>query len=409
MHPKDLSILDFQYPLPTERIARFPMPERDGSKLLVHKAGSGNFRSTHYRNIIQEIPQGSLLIFNNTKVVEARLFFRKPSGGLIEVFCLEPHEQYPDITSAMLQKGSVLWKCLIGGAKKWKDGPLSLVFQHQGKEMELVALKKEQRNDHFVIEFSWPQELAFADVLHAAGKLPLPPYMERDAAADDHIRYQTIYAQHDGSVAAPTAGLHFTDQLLKQMDTAGIERGFVTLHVGAGTFKPVKAATMEAHDMHAEFMEVSIGTIEQLLQFLPNGIIPVGTTSLRTIESLYWLGKKVLDNPSLSPTELQVAQWDPYETQAGEMPSAMDALQGLMAWMHAQQLERLLCKTQIIIAPGYTCRIITGLITNFHQPQSTLLLLVAALIGDRWKDMYQYALDNDYRFLSYGDGCLLWL
>jgi S-adenosylmethionine:tRNA ribosyltransferase-isomerase len=407
MHPRDISIVDFQYPLPADRIARYPLAERDSSKLLVHHAGSGSYRSSTYRQLSHELPKGTLLVFNNTKVVEARLYFRKPTGGMIEIFCLEPHDQYADITTAMLQKQQVWWKCLVGGAKKWKEGPLDLSFTWEGKQVLLQAEKISQENDHFIISFRWEEDLAFADVLHAAGQLPIPPYLERETEEDDHERYQTVFAQHDGSVAAPTAGLHFTDRLLLELQEAGIEKGFVTLHVGAGTFKPVKAATMAEHDMHAEFIDVPVSAIQQIKEALEQGVVPVGTTSLRTVESLYWLGKKIMLHPSFSRQDLFVAQWDPYE-QENENPPADTALTALINWLQAQGFDRLLCKTQIIIAPGYRFRIAKGLITNFHQPQSTLLLLVAAMIGKEWRALYQHALDNDYRFLSYGDGCLLW-
>lgn len=406
MHPKDLSILDYTYELPDARIAKFPLEERDQSKLLVYE--SGVISETVYASLAGFLPADSLLIFNNTKVVEARLLFQKNTGSTIEIFCLEPHESYPDITTAMLQKGKVWWKCLVGGAKKWKEVLLRKDFEAVGETITLTAQKTEQRHDHYIIELSWNNEsLSFAEVLHFAGALPLPPYLNRAVEENDKDRYQTIYAKHDGSVAAPTAGLHFTRSLLSSLEQKKIQHEFVTLHVGAGTFKPVKSATMEEHDMHAEFIDVPIHVIEYLLQQLPRTVIAVGTTSLRTLESLYWLGVKVKSDPSVTPASLFLTQWEPYHLATKEV-YPQEALQSLLMWMHSHQLDRLLSKTQIIIAPGYKLKIAKALITNFHQPQSTLLLLVAAITGKDWKRIYDYAMDHEFRFLSYGDGCLLW-
>ena len=403
IHPKHLSINDFNYHLPDEKIAKHPLAKRDESKLLVFK--SGKISESQYKQLDEYLPAESLLIFNNTKVVEARLIFTKPTGGQIEIFCLEPHEQYPDITTAMLQKSKVWWKCLVGGAKKWKNVS---IIKRIGDDLTIEAKKIEQLPDCFIIELSWNNDtITFAEILHFAGLIPLPPYLNREAEETDKNTYQTIYAKHDGSVAAPTAGLHFTEELFEKLAAKNIQRDFVTLHVGAGTFKPVKAATMDAHEMHTEFIDVSIELIEKLLQQHPKSIIAVGTTSLRTIESLYWLGVKVnnqksIVNESAVPT---VSQWDAYDLPQNIL--LKDALEALMHWMKAQRLQRLITKTQIIIAPGYQLKVAQGLVTNFHQPQSTLLLLIASIVGDNWKMMYDYALKNDYRFLSYGDGCLL--
>ncbi len=403
IHPKHLSINDFNYHLPDEKIAKHPLAKRDESKLLVFK--SGKISESQYKQLDEYLPAESLLIFNNTKVVEARLIFTKPTGGQIEIFCLEPHEQYPDITTAMLQKSKVWWKCLVGGAKKWKDVS---IIKRIGDDLTIEAKKIEQLPDCFIIELSWNNDtITFAEILHFAGLIPLPPYLNREAEETDKNTYQTIYAKHDGSVAAPTAGLHFTEALFGKLAAKNIHCDFVTLHVGAGTFKPVKAATMDAHEMHTEFIDVSIELIEKLLQQHPKSIIAVGTTSLRTIESLYWLGVKVnnqksIVNESAVPT---VSQWDAYDLPQNIL--LKDALEALMHWMKAQRLQRLITKTQIIIAPGYQLKVAQGLVTNFHQPQSTLLLLIASIVGDNWKMMYDYALKNDYRFLSYGDGCLL--
>lgn len=406
MHPKDLSILDFTYELPDEKIARYPVAERDLSKLLIYQ--DHQISTAIYRALPTILPSNTLLVFNNTKVVEARLYFQKPTGGNIEIFCLEPDDRYADITSAMLQKKMVYWKCLVGGAKKWKEGLLSLSYTHNEREQILHAEKIAQQEDYYIIAFHWQDaDTSFADILHAAGNLPLPPYMDREAEITDHERYQTVYAKHDGSVAAPTAGLHFTDQLLDSLSAKQIKLAFVTLHVGAGTFKPVKALTMQAHDMHAEFIDVHIDTVEQIRANLTGNIIPVGTTSLRTLESLYWLGLKIIQDASIAMVDLKVEQWDPYETNE-QLPSANDALMALIDWLKQHNMQRLITKTRIIIAPGYPFKIIKGLITNFHQPQSTLLLLVAAITGEDWKLIYDHALNNEFRFLSYGDGCLLW-
>jgi S-adenosylmethionine:tRNA ribosyltransferase-isomerase len=406
MHPKNISIKDYYYSLPEEKIAKYPLPERDASKLLIYTDRS--ITEDIYKNIADHIPQHSLLIFNNTKVVEARLLFQKPTGGIIEIFCLEPHEQYPDITTAMLQQGTVLWKCLVGGASKWKRGQVleKKIAANSGDGI-LRATYLEKRTGYFIIELSWtPEHLSFSEILHHAGAIPLPPYIKREAEAKDTERYQTIFAHHDGSVAAPTAGLHFTDTVFKNLSLKNIKTRFVTLHVGAGTFKPVKTETMEEHEMHAEFIDVSIDTIESLLAHLTHPVIAVGTTSLRTIESLYWLGVKYAMGSRQEA--VGITQWEAYDPSEQIMP-AEDALKSLIRWMKENNTERLITKTQILIAPGYSFRIAKGLITNFHQPNSTLLLLVAALIGDDWRKVYDYALQNDFRFLSYGDGNLLWM
>ena len=405
MHPKDLSIKDFTYILPDEKIARHPLEKRDESRLLIYQQGT--IKEDRYKYLAEHIAEKSLLVFNNTKVVEARLIFRKATGTPIELFCLEPAEHYADITTAMLAKGQVEWKCLVGGAKKWKEETLIKAIRTANKELVLTAIKKEKRNDHFLIEFSWnDHSLSFAEVLHLAGSIPLPPYLKRDADEADTERYQTIYARHEGSVAAPTAGLHFTKRIFKALADKHIDTGFITLHVGAGTFKPVKATTMQEHDMHAEFIEVSKELITNITGNLSAGIVAVGTTSVRTIESLYWLGVKTMLQPGIKSKDLHLTQWEAYELPAAAI-SAADALQSLLHWMEAADLEQLFTKTQIIMAPGYTLKIADALVTNFHQPQSTLLLLVASIIGDDWQKVYRYALENNFRFLSYGDGCLI--
>ena len=407
MHPKHLSIKDFTYHLPEEKIAFHPLADRDSSKLLVYQ--NGNIQESIYQKIAEYIPADSLLVFNNTKVVAARLLFQKPSGGVIEIFCLEPHEHYADITTAMLQPKNVLWKCLIGGASKWKRGQI-LEKRIDLTNTILQCRFIERKTDCFIVELSWDSSVSFAEILHQAGAIPLPPYIKRDVDETDAERYQTVYAKHNGSVAAPTAGLHFTPEIFSRLKEKNIQTDFVTLHVGAGTFKPVNAETMENHEMHAEYIDVTIEFIENLILNLNNTIVAVGTTSLRTIESLYWMGVKQSPVSNLQSAvgnpELCVSQWEPYENDDNTI-SAADALNALLKWMKKNKLNRLVGKTQILIAPGYKPKIANALITNFHQPQSTLLLLVSALIGEGWKSVYEFALENNYRFLSYGDGNLL--
>jgi len=407
MHPKDLSISGFTYDLPAEKIAKYPLEERDDSKLLVFE--KGEITQSVYQNLDEFLPADTLLIFNNTKVVEARLLFEKPTGGVIEVFCLEPDSQYTDIGLAMMKKEKVRWKCLIGGASKWKHGTaLKKTLRTNEGEIFLEATIVKRLPDCFIVELTWqPAELSFAEMLHFAGLIPLPPYLQRNAEEDDKNRYQTIYARHDGSVAAPTAGLHFTETVFNKLAAKNIHREFVTLHVGAGTFKPVKSEKMNEHEMHGEFMEVSADAVQNIINYLDKAIVAVGTTSIRTIESLYWMGVKLMTQPGAAIDEISISQWDPYEIDY-EGISVKEALESLHTWMVKNQLTRLLAKTQILIAPGYNLKVAKGIITNFHQPQSTLLLLIAAVIGDEWRNIYNYALDNDFRFLSYGDGCLLW-
>ncbi len=406
MHPRFISIDDYIYFLPEEKIAKHPLPERDASKLLVYR--NGGITTSVYRSIHDYLPADSLLIFNNTKVVEARILFQKPSGGVIEIFCLEPHEQYPDIATGLLQPGKVWWKCLIGGAGKWKPGQvLQKTIASGTAPIILTASYIEKQSDCFVIELAWtPAHLSFSELLHVAGLVPLPPYIKRNVEIADTERYQTIYAGQDGSVAAPTAGLHFTATVFEKLKEKNIQPCFVTLHVGAGTFKPVKSNTMQDHEMHAEFIEVSKATITQLLPSAGN-IYAVGTTSVRTLESIYWMGVKTIRTPSLQRENLFIDQWEVYETLQQHAVAPKQAIESLLNWMERNQLARLLSKTQILIAPGYSFKMVKGLVTNFHQPQSTLLLLVAALIGEDWKKIYDYALMNNFRFLSYGDGCLL--
>jgi len=406
--PRHISIKDYSYFLPEEKIAKYPLDKRDNSKLLIYK--QKNIAEDIYSNISDHIPLRSLLVFNDTKVIEARILFKKDTGGKIEIFCLAPHEKYTDIRTAMLQKKKVLWECLIGGASKWKHGQiLEKKIRLKENEILLHATYVEKRSDCFIIEFSWhPENITTAEILHLAGAIPLPPYIKREVEESDVERYQTVYAHYPGSVAAPTAGLHFTEDVFKKLEEKNVQKSFITLHVGAGTFKPVKTGILEQHEMHAEFIDVSKQTIECILKNLDNNIIAVGTTSLRTIESLYWLGVKIKLDAFFQPDILSLSQWEVYRLAQYDIP-VKEALELLLARMKEKKIERLISKTQILIAPGYKVKIVKALITNFHQPQSTLLLLVAAFIGDDWKRVYEYALKNDFRFLSYGDGSLLWM
>lgn len=404
MHPKYLSIHDYTYLLPADRIAKYPLAERDLSKLLIYK--NNIIEEDIYRNIASHIPNGACMVFNNTRVIAARLLFQKSTGGVIEIFCLEPSHEYADITTAMLQKQKVVWHCMVGGASKWKHGQvLEKKIQTDSSEIILQAKYIKKNETGFDIELSWsPNQLTFAEVLHHTGAIPLPPYIKREAETTDAERYQTVYAEHEGSVAAPTAGLHFTEAILQQLTEKNITTSYVTLHVGAGTFKPVKSDTMQEHDMHAEFIDVSKKTIEELLTNAGKTIIAVGTTSLRTIESLYWLGVKLITENKIA--DLQ--QWEAYELEQKNIP-VKESLQVLLEWMKNNHTERVMAKTSLLVAPSYRPKLVKALVTNFHQPESTLLLLVAALIGNDWRNVYDYAFKNNFRFLSYGDGSLLWV
>ena len=348
------------------------------------------------------------MVFNQTKVVHARLLFTKPSGGVIEVFCLAPHSRYTDIQTAMLQKSKVEWECLVGGASKWKHGMvLQLHHDAPAPAFTLSARITDRSPGAYILSLEWDNDqLTFAEILHYAGKVPLPPYLHRNAEASDEERYQTMFAKDEGSVAAPTAGLHFTNEVMQSLADKGIASSFVTLHVGAGTFKPVKSETMQEHEMHAEWIEVSTDTILKLKEHISGTIVAVGTTSLRTLESLYWIGNKLASGKQIDFRGIAVDQWEPYEESPNCTPE--EAMIAILNYLGDQKLAKIVTRTQILIAPGYTFKIVSGLVTNFHQPQSTLLLLVAALIGEDWRKVYDYAMDHDYRFLSYGDGSLLW-
>jgi S-adenosylmethionine:tRNA ribosyltransferase-isomerase len=395
---RNIKISDFSYHLPEERVAKYPLAERDSSKLLVWD--NGKISSDTFINLPIYLPGDTMLIFNNTRVIHARLFFSKNTGSRIEIFCLEPI-QPSDYQLSFQQKENVIWKCMLGNAKKWKEGDLSRVIQIKETEVELKAVRLLQENNTFLIGFSWDKHFTFAEVIEAAGVLPIPPYLNRDSEPADELRYQTVFARHDGSVAAPTAGLHFTDKVLKTLAKNHITLREITLHVGAGTFQPVKSDMISGHSMHYEKVIVLKSLIQELLLH-HRKIIAVGTTSVRSLESLYWLGIKLKEMSSTA--DLRVEQWEPYESNA--FLTIEESLQNIITYLDNHHLEQLCFSTQLIILPGYNFKLVKGIITNFHQPQSTLLLLISAFLGEKWKEVYDYALENDFRFLSYGDSNL---
>jgi S-adenosylmethionine:tRNA ribosyltransferase-isomerase len=398
---RSIDIRDYDYDLPAERIAQYPLNERDGSKLLVHK--NNCISEDKFFNIENHLPAGSLLVFNNTRVIRARLLFQKDSGALIEILCLEPLLP-SDYSRSFGSVGEVQWSCIVGNLKKWKRGILKTTFEYEGKNHILNAERIAPDGDAWRIRFSWEsREISFADVIEKTGHIPLPPYINRTDEKSDSERYQTVYSKIKGSVAAPTAGLHFTERVISKIRTAGIETAELTLHVGAGTFQPVKAGSVLEHKMHTEHFSVEKKVIELLIK-KKNKIIPVGTTSVRTLESLYWLGVKLLNNTSATVDQLSLGQWEPYRMQ--EDVSVDESMKALLRYIEERQLEILNASTGIMIIPGYRFRMTSGMVTNFHQPGSTLLLLISAWT-DKWKDLYKYALDNRFRFLSYGDGSLL--
>ena len=410
MNPRHIHISDYNYPLPDERIAKFPLAQRDHSKLLVFE--NGDISEDIFYNITGHLPKGALMVFNNTKVIQARMHFRKETGALIEVFLLEPAE--PADYELMFQtNGKCAWHCLVGNLKKWKEGQLSRSFDVNGKTVTLsVERLHEERTSHWV-EFRWDNpDVSFAEILDAAGELPIPPYLNRDTQESDKTTYQTVYSKIKGSVAAPTAGLHFTDKVLADIDAHGIDREELTLHVGAGTFKPVKSEEIEGHEMHTEYICVNKKTIDKLIAH-GGKAIAVGTTSVRTLESLYYMGVKLHDNPNLTEEQLHVGQWEPYDyaerlAAEGTAPlDTIDALREISDYLDRNSRKALHSSTQIIIAPGFEYHIVDILVTNFHQPQSTLLLLVSAFVRGEWRRIYDYALAHDFRFLSYGDSCLI--
>jgi len=403
MDTKQIRISEYNYQLPDERIAKFPIAERDHSKLLVYE--HGQISDDVFYHLPKYLPKNSLMVFNNTKVIQARLHFRKETGALIEIFLLEPI--VPADYEQMFQTvGSCSWSCLVGNLKKWKEGELTRQIEVNGQSFTLRASRRGEHGTGHQIDFEWnAQTVSFSEILEAVGELPIPPYLNRKTQESDKTTYQTVYSKIKGSVAAPTAGLHFTEKVLHEIDACGIDREELTLHVGAGTFKPVKSECIEGHEMHSEYISVRRQTLEKLLQHDASAIA-VGTTSVRTLESLYYIGLKLESSPDLSEDELHVSQWEPYEQKGASIP-ATQAIRNIVEYLDRHQRSVLNTSTQIIIAPGYEYKIVKVLITNFHQPQSTLLLLVSAFLKGDWRRVYDYALSNDFRFLSYGDSSLL--
>lgn len=404
--PKHIHIADYNYDLPDERIAKYPKAVRDESKLLLYRGGQ--ISEDVFYNLPNYLPKGELLVFNNTKVIQARLHFHKSTGALIEVFCLEPHTPH-DYQVNFAATRRVAWTCLIGNLKKWKEGKLERTINVGGKEVLLTAERVGVSGTGYEVVFDWGDDtVAFSEVLEAIGELPIPPYLNRETEASDLKTYQTVYSKVKGSVAAPTAGLHFTERVLAALDNNGIERNEITLHVGAGTFKPVKSEEIGGHPMHSEWIAVKRESIERLLAH-GGHCVAVGTTSVRTLESLYYIGVMLHRNPDAHQDDLHVPQWMPYEYAASpELKlTTVEALRAIVDWLDRNKLPVLHTSTQIIIAPGYEYHVVKAMVTNFHQPKSTLLLLVSALIGDNWHRVYDYALSHDFRFLSYGDSSLL--
>ena len=404
METKNIHITDYNYELPDERIAKFPLKERDHSKLLIYR--HGEVSEDVFYHLPALLPQGALMVFNNTKVIQARMHFRKDTGALIEVFLLEPFAP-ADYEQMFQTTGHCSWLCIVGNMKKWKSGVLSRTFDVKGTPLTLSVERKGEKGTSQMIDFTWDADnISFAEILDAVGELPIPPYLNRKTEESDKTTYQTVYSKIKGSVAAPTAGLHFTPKVLADLDASGIDREEVTLHVGAGTFKPVKSNTIGEHEMHTEYICVHRQTLEKLLKHGASAIA-VGTTSVRTLESLYYIGLKLHANPSLDEAELHVMQWEPYNVKKDAEISAAEALQCVLDFLDRNGLTTLHSSTQIIIAPGYEYKIVKMLVTNFHQPQSTLLLLVSAFLHGDCTKVYNYALAHDFRFLSYGDSSLL--
>ncbi|MBR0167007.1 MAG: S-adenosylmethionine:tRNA ribosyltransferase-isomerase [Prevotella sp.] len=401
--PRHIRICEYNYPLPDERIAKFPVEKRDHSKLLIYN--KGEVGEDVFCHLPKYLPAGALMVFNNTKVIQARMHFRKSTGALIEVFLLEPAD--PTDYELMFQTTDrCSWYCLVGNLKKWKDGSLTRECIVNNTPCIIKATRGPVHGTSHRIDFEWTGNFSFAEIIDAMGELPIPPYLNRETQESDKTTYQTVYSKIKGSVAAPTAGLHFTPEVLATLDAHGIEREELTLHVGAGTFKPVKSEEIEGHEMHTEFISVRRETIQKLIDH-KGCAIAVGTTSVRTLESLYYMGMKVMHHPNLTEAQLHVAQWEPYEEAKSEEVKSEEALRALAGWMDMHHLEVLHSSTQIIIAPGYDYKIVKMLVTNFHQPQSTLLLLVSAFVKGNWRVIYDYALAHDFRFLSYGDSSLL--
>ncbi len=419
MDTRHIRIDDYNYDLPDDRIAKFPLEERDHSKLLIDNKGV--LSDDVFYNLPRYLPKGALMVFNNTRVIQARMHFHKETGALIEVFLMEPTEP-ADYEQMFQSTVKCSWLCMIGNLKKWKEGTLKRDFQIKGQNLTLCATMDRSKaaeksgGTNYWIDFEWDNpQVNFADILDAIGELPIPPYLNRETEESDKVTYQTVYSKIKGSVAAPTAGLHFIDKILADLDAHGIIRDEVTLHVGAGTFKPVKTEEIEGHKMHSEYIVVHRHTFEHLLEHDCNAIA-VGTTSVRTLESLYYIGVKILKNPNATEGELHVEQWEPYDLPHdedglvifnGKAVSVRESVQAILDYLNRDNLDALHTSTQIIIAPGYIYKIVRMLVTNFHQPKSTLLLLVSAFLKGDWRKVYDYALSHDFRFLSYGDANLL--
>jgi S-adenosylmethionine:tRNA ribosyltransferase-isomerase len=397
-----INIEDYNYNLPDERIAQYPVKERDSSKLLVFRGG--RISKDKFRNIHKYLPEDTLLVFNNTRVIRARLLFRKETGATIEILCLEPLVPF-EYAQSFSSLSPVEWKCIVGNLKKWKSGTLTSVFDFKGKQFKLYAEKIKPEGEAWRIRFSWSaKDLSFGEVTDATGHIPLPPYVKREDENEDNVWYQTVYSRIKGSVGAPTAGLHFSKEVLDNINNKGISSVELTLHIGAGTFRPVKVNDISQHEMHIEHFFVSKDVLETLLSF-QGKIVAVGTTSVRTLESLYWLGIKIIKNPSFDDSEFLIGQWDPYQEDV--KVSLEESFKALLEHMKKRKTTTLHGATKIMIIPGYKFRVIDGMITNFHQPKSTLLLLISAWIGNDWKVIYNFAFDNNFRFLSYGDCSLL--
>lgn len=411
MNTQQIEIKDYNYNLPDERIAKYPLAQRDQSKLLV-RSRDGKIHEDVFHHISDYIPKDTLMVFNNTKVIQARLHFRKSTGALIEIFCLEPHTPI-DYQQSFASTQGVSWICLVGNLKKWKEGLLQRTLEINGQQVLLSAERLGVNGTGFEVRFTWDNpSVSWSEVLESMGELPIPPYLNRETEESDHTSYQTVYSKIKGSVAAPTAGLHFTDVVLAELDAKGIERNELTLHVGAGTFKPVKSEHLKGHSMHAEWISVPRLSIERLLAH-DSQCVAVGTTSVRTLESLYYIGVRLhqakTEKRTVTDDDLRVPQWFPYEYASSGKPilSSRKALEEILDYLDTHHLPTLHTSTQIIIAPGYVYRIVKTIITNFHQPQSTLLLLVSAFVEGDWKAIYDYALEHDFRFLSYGDSSIL--
>lgn len=402
MNPRDIRISDFTYSLPDERIAQHPLADRDKSKLLLYR--NGKIQDHTFQDIANLLPADSLIVFNTTRVVRARIIMRRASGAEIEIFCTDAADASSGFIDTLVRKSEVTIKAFTGNSKRWKDGE-TLEVQKDG--IVLSAAKIEPVNDQWKIRLSWNNAaLNFAEILELFGNIPLPPYMKRNEETEDGIRYQTVYAEREGSVAAPTAGLHFTNEVLEKIQLRNIKRADVTLHVGAGTFKPVKSELMKDHDMHREQIFFTRDLVLDLLNHLNTGVTAVGTTAMRTLESIYWFGKQLVVEAGTYRNSVFVSQWEPYDSTV-EVPVSV-SIRTVADWMQENNLSEVSGYTQIMIAPGYRFKIVSSLITNFHQPESTLLLLVAAFTGEDFRKIYDHALNYDYRFLSYGDSSLLY-